>query len=65
MKKFLIVLLILSLGGCMSVKAEPQSIKNDYEIEYRDLLERMALLEEELGNLKRDIEEGLYDGICD
>lgn len=37
-------------------KPEPQ-VSND---EYEDLIERISELEEELGNLKRDIENGDY-----
>lgn len=46
----------------MNVKAQqPQPvISND---EYEDLLERLAEIEEELGNLKQDLADGLYD--CD
>lgn len=58
MKKILIVLFVIFLGGCMSVKAEPQP--HISEDEYRDLLERIALLEEEVGNLKQDLADGFY-----
>lgn len=56
------MLSVLFLGGCMNVKAQqPQPvISND---EYEDLLERLAEIEEELGNLKQDLADGLYD--CD
>ena len=46
----------------MGVEAQKQQpvpqISND---EYEDLLERLAEIEEELGNLKRDLEDGFYD----
>lgn len=59
MKKVLIVLFVLFLGGCMAVSASPQpQVTND---EYEDLIQRISELEEELGNLKRDLQDGLYD----
>lgn len=45
----------------MSVKAQPV-ISND---EYEDLIERLAEIEEELGNLKQDLEDGYYNCDCE
>lgn len=62
MKKLLILLFVIFLAGCTKVDAEPvANYDDDHEIIIRDLLERIALLEEELGNLKEDLEDGLYE----
>ncbi|MDY0104263.1 MAG: hypothetical protein RBS07_15115 [Lentimicrobium sp.] len=63
-KKLLIVLFVLFLGGCMQVEAD-QPQPQISEDEYRDLIERMSELEEELGNLKQDIADGQYCYIYD
>lgn len=61
MKKVLIVLFVLFLGGCMAVSASPQpQVTNE---EYEDLIKRISELEEELGNLKQDIADGLYGNV--
>lgn len=62
MKKLLILLFVIFLVGCTKVEAEPVAEQNDdHEQLIMDLIERIALLEEELGNLKEDIEDGLYE----
>lgn len=68
-KKLLIVLFVLflggcMLGGCMQVEAD-QPQPQISEEEYRDLIERISELEEELGNLKQDIADGQYCYIYD
>lgn len=61
-KLFILILLLFVLVGCKSVDAEPVvDIKDDHEQLIMDLIERIALLEEEVGNLKEDLEDGLYE----
>lgn len=63
-KLFILILLLFVLVGCKSVDAEPVSDDkqiDEHEQLIMDLIERIALLEEEVGNLKEDLEDGLYE----
>lgn len=64
MKKLLILILLLCVMVGCTREDEPRVVaeyQDDHEQLIMDLLERIALLEEELGNLKEDLEDGLYD----
>lgn len=68
-KLFILILLLFVMVGCTSVD-EPRAVAEysddhdliiDHEQMINDLLERIAELEEELGNLKEDLDDGLYE----
>ena len=64
MKKLLILLFVIFLVGCTKIDADADPVSHDvddHEQLIMDLIERIALLEEELGNLKEDLEDGLYE----
>lgn len=68
-KLFILILLLFVMVGCTSAD-EPRAVAEyqddhdlliDHEQMINDLLERIAELEEELGNLKEDLDDGLYE----
>ena len=68
-KLFILFLLLFVMVGCTSADEsravaeypDDHDLIIDHEQMINDLLERIAELEEELGNLKEDLDDGLYE----
>jgi len=61
MKKLLVVIILaFVLVGCKPASIEAEPVAQVSVQEYEDLIERIGELEQELGNLKQDIADGVY-----
>ena len=61
-KLILVIILLFVMTGCTATEVKPvANTTDDHEQLILDLIERIGELEQEVGNLKEDLEDGIYD----